>query len=82
MTDVAHRSPLFPSPSMLVTRRAMTDGVFGRSRIWKTVAFAIMFRRTVRKLMGSDPHTVAIEKIRPGETVILRGVTGRTPARR
>jgi hypothetical protein len=40
-----------------------------------------MFRRTMRKLMGSDPHTVAIEKIRPGETVVLRGVTGRTPRR-
>ncbi len=76
---MANRPPLFPSPSMIVVRRAMTEGVFGQSRMWKTVAFAIMFRRTMRKLMGSDPHTVAIEKLRPGETVVLRGVTGRKP---
>jgi hypothetical protein len=64
---------------MLVIRRAMTEGVFGQSRIWRTVAMAVVFRRTMRKLMGSDPHTVAIEKIRPGETIILRGVTGPEP---
>ena len=76
---MADRFPLFPGPSMIVVRRAMVDGLFGESRMWKMVAFAIIARRTMRKLMGSDPHTVAIERIRPGETVILRGVTGRKP---
>ena len=64
---------------MLVVRRAMTDGLFGRSRLWKTIAFAIIARRTMHKVMETHPRTVAIEKIRPGETVILRGVTGRPP---
>ncbi len=76
---MANRFPLIPSPAMIVARRAMSDGVFGQSRLWKTVAFVMIFRRTMRRLMGSDPYTVAIEKIRPGETVVLRGVTGRKP---
>jgi hypothetical protein len=74
---VAQRFPLFPSPSIIIVRRAMVDGLLGRSRFWKAIAFAVIARRTMRKLMGSDPHTVALEKIRPGETVILRGVTAR-----
>jgi hypothetical protein len=73
------RMPLFPSPSMLVVRRAMVQGLFGESRMWKLIAFAIIARRMLRKIMDSEPRLVAIEKIRPGETLILRGVTGRAP---
>ena len=73
------RLPLFPTPSMVVVRRAMVDGLFGESRLWKLIAFAIIGRRILRRVLGSDPVTVAVEKIRPGETLILRGVTGRAP---
>ena len=78
---MANRMPIFPSPSMLVVRRAMVDGLFGDSRTWKLIAFAIIGRRMLRRIMGSEPQTVAIERIRPGETVILRGVTRRHPKR-
>ena len=82
VTQVAGpRIPLIPGPSMVIVRRAMTEGLFGRSRMWKAVAFAIIARRTIRKLMGSDPNTVAIENIKPGETVVMRGVTVRKPRR-
>ena len=78
---MANRTPLFPSPSMLVVRRAMVDGLFGDSRMWKLIAFVIIGRRMLRRIMGSEPRTVALERIRPGETLILRGVTGRAPKR-
>ncbi|MET0146715.1 MAG: hypothetical protein ABW328_18285 [Ilumatobacteraceae bacterium] len=76
------RAPLLPSPSMLLFRRSMVSGVFGKSRVWKIIGFAILANRIVRRLMGSDPRTVAIERIGPGETLILRGVTGRVPKKR
>ena len=69
------RLPLFPTPSMLVVRRAMVDGLFGESRLWRLVAFAIIGRRILRRVLGSDPVTVAVERLRPGDTLILRGVT-------
>jgi hypothetical protein len=78
----AHRMPLFPSPSMLVVRRAMVQGLFGESRMWKLIAFAIIGRRMLRKIMDSEPRLVAIERIRPGETLIMRCVTGRPKRRR
>ena len=78
----ASRPPLFPSPRHVVVRRAINEGLFGRSRLWRTVAFAVIARRTLRHVMRSDPRTVAIERIRPGETVILRGVTASDPPSR
>jgi hypothetical protein len=78
---MAVRTPLFPSPSMLIVRRAMVQGLFGDSRVWKVLAFVIIGRRMLLRVMGSDPRVVAVERIHPGETLILRGVTGRPPKR-
>ena len=47
---------------MVIVRRAMTEGLFGDSRFWKVVAFAIIARRTMPQADGLDPNTVAIEK--------------------
>lgn len=77
---MAH-TPLLPSPSMLLVRRAMVQGLFGDSKMWKLIAFAIIGRRMLRRVMGSAPRTVAIERIGPGETLVMRGVTGRPPKR-
>ncbi len=78
---MADRTPIFPSPSMLIMRRAMVDGLFGDSRVWKVLAFVIIGRRMLQRIMGSEPRVVAVERIRPGETLIMRGVTGRPPKR-
>ena len=65
------------APSAVIYRRAMQYGILGDSRFWKAVGVAIIARRIARKIMGSDPITVGIETIKPGETVILRGVRSR-----
>jgi hypothetical protein len=75
---MASRLPLFPSPSMLFVRRAMVQGVRGNNRVWRLVMYAIVLRRLWQRVMGSDPRTVAVERIGPGETLLLRGVTSRT----
>jgi hypothetical protein len=74
---VAYRLPLFPTPSMYVVRRAMTEGLRGRSRFWKFVMITILLRRGFRRLMQSDGVTVAVERLKPGESIILRGVRAR-----
>ena len=74
------RLPLFPTPSLYIQRRAMLEGRrSGRSRFWRGVFFAILARRMFQRVMRSDPRTLAIERIKPGETVILRGVRSRDP---
>ena len=72
---MAHRLPLVPTASMLVVRKAMVEGVKGENRFWRYVMFAIIARRVLRRLMDSDPRTVAVERLLPGQTLILRAVT-------
>jgi hypothetical protein len=79
---MAPRMPLLPSPSMMLVRRAMVEGLKGESKIWRGVMYAIILRRILRKLMGSDPVSVAIERLQPGETLVLRGVSSRKPPKR
>jgi hypothetical protein len=74
---MAPRMPLLPSPSMMFVRKAMVEGLKGESKVWRSVMYAIILRRILRKLMGSDPVAVAIERLQPGETLVLRGVSSR-----
>ena len=70
-------APSYLSPTAFLVRSAMRKGLFGDSRLWKAVGIFILARRGLRKVMGSEVRTVAVEPIRPGETVILRGITSR-----
>jgi hypothetical protein len=74
---MAVRLPLVPSASMMFVRKAMVEGVKGENRVWRYVMFAIIARRVLRRLMDSDPRTVAVERLLPGQTLVLRGVTSR-----
>jgi hypothetical protein len=74
---MAPRMPLFPSPSMVIVRKAMVEGVKGENKLWRAVMFAIIARRILRRLMGSDTQTIAVENLQPGESLVLRGVRSR-----
>ena len=76
------RRPSLLSPGVLIFRKSLRDGIFGNSRFWKAAAFVILGRRLLRRLMGAEPRTVAVEKLVPGQTLILRGVTERPAKRR
>ena len=67
----------FLRPSVWVYRTSVREGWVGGNRFWRAVFVLILARRALRKIMGTDPITVAIEQIKPGETVILRGVRSR-----
>lgn len=71
---MARRRPSLLAPSALLFSNAMRKGIFGDSRLWRVVGIAILTRRGLKKVMGSEPQTVAVERIKPGETLILRGV--------
>jgi len=67
---------------MLLVRKAMVEGVKGENRLWRYVMFAIIARRLLRRLMDSDARTVAVERLLPGQSLILRGVTSRDVPKR
>ena len=74
---MARRGQSMYSPSVVLFRSAMRKGNFGDSRVWKAVGIAMLARRGFKKIMGTEPRTIAVERIKPGETVILRGVRSR-----
>lgn len=74
---MARRGQSMYSPSVVLFRSAMRKGIFGDSRVWKAVGIAMLARRGFKKIMGTEPRTIAVERIKPGETVILRGVRSR-----
>ena len=74
---MAPRMPLIPSASMLFVRKAMVEGIKGENKVWRAVMLAIIARRIMRRVLDSDPRTVAVERLLPGQSLILRGVTSR-----
>lgn len=79
---MAVRMPLVPTASMLLVRKAMVEGFKGENRLWRYVMLAIIARRLLRRLMDSDARTVAVERLLPGQSLILRGVTSRDVPKR
>ena len=71
------RRPGYLAPSVWMFQKSVRDGIFGDSRIWRTIGLLIIGRRALRKVMGSEAQTVAVERIKPGETIVLRGVRSR-----
>lgn len=70
---MANRS-LVPAPSVVIWRRSLRRGLLGDSRLWKVVGLAILGRRLFQRAMRSEPRTVAVERLRPGETLVLRAI--------
>lgn len=73
----SYRRPLVATPAIYVVRKAMSDGLRGTSRFWRVVLVLVLAKRAFGKVMQSDVKTVAYERIKPGETIILRGVRTR-----
>ncbi len=69
--------PRYLSPSAILFRKSIRSGFAGDSQAWKVIGMTILGYRLLRRVMGSEPRTIAVERIRPGETVILRGVRSR-----
>jgi hypothetical protein len=62
------------SPSEWVYRMGVRRGLIGGDQVWRVVLVLIVARRAFRRIMGTAPGTYATEEIKPGETLILRGV--------
>jgi len=70
---IARRFPLL-SPGLLLRRKAIGQGIFGDSRMWQVIGVIVFGRTVLRKIMRSDGETVAVERLNPGERIIVTGV--------
>jgi hypothetical protein len=65
-------------PSSLVRRAAINKGLFGDDRFWRAVFVLMTGRRVLRRVLGSEPEVVAVEKLEPGQFVRIEAIDPRT----
>lgn len=53
-------------PGVLIRRRALSDGVFGNSWLWRAVALGIYSRTLLKKSFGKHPEQIERIALRPG----------------
>ena len=73
MGVIARRFPVL-SPALLIRRKAITEGFFGDNRLWRIIGLLIVGRMLLHKVMGKGSQTVAIERLEPGQQIILTGL--------
>ncbi|HSL73579.1 MAG TPA: hypothetical protein VK853_03895 [Ilumatobacteraceae bacterium] len=79
--------PLLPrtlQPSFIIRRKAMRQGVLGRSIFWKLVAGVVFGSSALRKAFGRTPEPLGRRTIRAGHviSVATSAPVGRRQAKR
>ena len=60
-------------PSLVIRRKALYDGIFGPSTLWKAVAILVFGRSTLKKLLGKNPELIEVAKLDgPGHFMQIR----------
>lgn len=65
-------------PSSYIRRASINKGLFGDDRFWRMVFILLTGRKVLRRFMGSEPETVAIETLKPGQFVRIEAIDPRT----
>lgn len=47
-------------PAMIIRAQAFSKGLFGSSRFWRTIAYAIIGRRLIKRFFGREPQVVEL----------------------
>lgn len=65
-------------PSYFIRHAAINKGLLGNDRFWRMVFILMTGRKVLRKVMGSEAETVAIEKLKPGQFVRIEAIDPQT----
>jgi hypothetical protein len=75
--------PLIPVAAVsLLKRRAVRKGVMGQSTAWRAVALVAFVGPFVRRRLSKDADTLAIDALKPGESILIRTAPAPTRAER
>lgn len=56
-------------PSFVIRRKAMRQGILGRSLFWKLVAGVVFGRSTLKRVFGRNPQSLGKRTIGPGHVI-------------
>jgi hypothetical protein len=63
--------PVLLRPKYLLRRKALRSGLFGPSRLWRSVAFVIIFSNSLRRFFGKTPERLGIRTIGKGHLITV-----------
>jgi hypothetical protein len=66
------------SPAFFVRSRAIAKGVLGGDRFWRGVAAVVFGASFLRRTFGRTMEVLTIERLRPGESVLVRTIAPMT----
>lgn len=58
-------------------RQSVKRGVLGDRTVWRWVFYVIAARRIGRKVLGKDAEDLGIEKLQPGQSVVIQAIDPR-----
>lgn len=74
--------PRLLRPAVVVRRKALYDGVFGPSVVWKAVAAVVFGRGVLRRLVSKQPEVIGTERLEPGQWIRIEALPAERRGRR
>ncbi len=65
-------------PWSRLSRVSINKGLLGDDRVWRTVFILVTGFKVLRRVLGSEPEVVALEKLKPGQFVRIEAIDPRT----
>jgi hypothetical protein len=53
-------------PTMVIRAQAFRKGLFGSSRVWRTIAYAIIGKRVLKRYFGREPEIMEVTRMKGG----------------
>jgi hypothetical protein len=65
---MARRRPVLDMmrPTMVIRAQAFRKGLFGPSRVWRTVAYLIIGKRVIKRYFGREPEIIEVATLKGG----------------
>lgn len=63
--------PVLLRPKYLIRRKALRSGLFGPSRLWRTIAFYIIFEKSLQRFLGKHPDRIGTRRIGVGHVITV-----------
>jgi hypothetical protein len=51
---------------MVIRAQAFRKGIFGSSRFWRTIAYAIIGKRVLKRYFGREPEIIEVSTMKGG----------------
>ncbi len=63
--------PVLLRPRYLIRRKALRSGLFGPSRLWRAIAFYIIFEKSLQRFFGKHPERIGTRRVGVGHVITV-----------